>query len=96
MDRSGDMVVLGWWFGIGGRLRCYTIMLWCLYDIGGSLKWNTIVIRLCFGSLMCYTIVVRYGNKVVRNGESIVVLRLNVILLSWYAYVLYYFGSVWR
>ena len=66
-----------------------------LYDIG-SLKWNTIVIRLCFGSLMCYTIVVRYGNKVVRNGESIVVLRLNVILLSWYAYVLYYFGSVWR
>ena len=45
---------------------------------------------------MCYTIVVRYGNKVVRNGESIVVLRLNVILLSWYAYVLYYFGSVWR
>ena len=67
-----------------------------LYDIGGSLKCNTIVIRLCFGSLMCYTIVVRYGNKVVRNGESIVVLRLNVILLSWYAYVLYYFGSVWR
>ena len=27
VDRSGDMVVVGWWFGIGGKLRCYTIML---------------------------------------------------------------------
>ena len=47
------------------------------------------------GRLRCYTIVDRYGDKVVRNGGSIVVVRLGVILLFWYAYVLYYCGSVW-